>query len=310
MDYALSEEQAALVAAVQGIVRDHGAPPSDARQSFAYFDTRLQAALQGGGFLDAARVLSALEAALVVMEAATAPGAAELGASALVAPHLFPDSAPDGPFALIDAAALAKAHRHLPIAKTALITDGGDVLVLDLNGFRIDPVDSVYAYVYGRLAQRIDLHALPRIPDAAPLLRQWHRVALAAEMAGAAAQAVAFTVEYVKTRHVFAKPVGAFQSVQHRLVQCHQSALAMRYLTLKAAWAGDAYHAALAACFAQQKASKIVFDLHQFNGAMGVTNAHLLHFWTYRLRALQGEAGGVYAAAHTVADALWGGAGP
>ena len=41
---------------------------------------------------------------------------------------------------------------------------------------------------------------------------------------------------------------------------------------------------------------------------MGVTTEHLLHFWTYRLRALQAEAGGTYGAALDLADKLWGSA--
>jgi len=307
MDYALTGDEAALVDAVQGIVRDHGEPPPEARQTFAYFDAPLQDALTAGGFLDAARTMSPLAAALVIMEAAAAPGALEVGASALIAPHLFDgEDAPPGPYALLSADAIGKAHRNLLIANTALIEDGEDVLVLSVDRASIDAVESIYAYPYARFLQPPDLRAARRLTGAAGPMLQWRRVALAGEMAGAAARAVTFTIDYVKTRHVFGKPVGAFQSVQHRLAQCHQAALAMRYLTLKAAWEGDAYHAALAACFAQQKVNKIVFDLHQFNGAMGVTSAHLLHFWTYRLRALQAEAGGVYGSARDVAHALWG----
>jgi hypothetical protein len=49
----------------------------------------------------------------------------------------------------------------------------------------------------------------------------------------------------------------------------------------------------------------MMFDLHQFNGAMGMTNEYPLHFWTYRLRALQAELGGADAAALAAADLLW-----
>jgi hypothetical protein len=38
---------------------------------------------------------------------------------------------------------------------------------------------------------------------------------------------------------------------------------------------------------------------------MGITNEFLLHFWTYRLRALQSEAGGVIEAALDVVRHRW-----
>jgi hypothetical protein len=38
---------------------------------------------------------------------------------------------------------------------------------------------------------------------------------------------------------------------------------------------------------------------------MGITNEFLLHFWTYRLRALQSEAGGMIEAALSAAGSRW-----
>lgn len=137
-------------------------------------------------------------------------------------------------------------------------------------------------------------------------MQTWRRVALAAELAGTAARAIAYTIDYVKLRHVLGRAVGAFQAVQHRLAQCHQYAQGMKYLSLRAAFDADAASAALASCYAQQKVGKIVFDLHQFNGAIGVTNECKLHFWTYRMRALQAEAGGAYGAARDISESLWG----
>jgi alkylation response protein AidB-like acyl-CoA dehydrogenase len=104
-------------------------------------------------------------------------------------------------------------------------------------------------------------------------------------------------LNHVKQRHVFGHPVAAFQSVQHRMVQCHMVATALYYLALRAAWSGEAYDADVAACYAQQHVKKLVVDLHQFTGAMGVTHEFALHLWTYRLRALQTEAGGMVEAA-------------
>ena len=65
------------------------------------------------------------------------------------------------------------------------------------------------------------------------------------------------------------------------------------------------YDADVAACYAQHHVKKLVVDLHQFTGAMGVTNEFALHLWTYRLRALQTEAGGMDASALDVVRDRW-----
>lgn len=307
MDYSLNEDQAALVEAVQAIVRDRIDLPQSARLSYHHFDAELQRALSDGGFLDAGREMGALEAALVVIEAARAPAVVEVSASALVIPHLLPKEQVEGPVALIGGDALDKAHRNLPIARHAVIDMGNDVLLLPVNAADVLAVETILAYPYGRFKTQPKVSSGRRLgKQAVSTLRQWWRVALAAEMAGAAQSAVEFTVQYVKERHVFGRPIGTFQAVQHRLAQCHQIANAMYYLALKAAWSGQAKDADLAACYAQQHVQKLVFDLHQFNGAMGVTTEHLLHFFTYRLRALQAEAGGAYESALAIADHTWG----
>lgn len=306
MDYALNEDQAALVSALQSLLQDHAEIPQSARLDYSYFDARLQQQLKDAGFLDARRELGSLEAALVVIETAKVPAAVEVGASALVAPELTNESLP-GPIALVPGRALDKAHRNLAIAQTALVDHDDHVLVVPVRQGDVEPVQSIFAYPFGRFRRDMNFAIGERLEGAAAAtLKQWWRVALSAEIAGAAHSAVAFTVDYVKQRHVFGRAVGSFQSVQHRLAQCHQIARGMHFMTLKAAWSRDPKDADLAACYAQQHVPKLMFDLHQFNGAMGVTNEHLLHFWTYRLRALQSEAGGVYGAALDFATRLWG----
>jgi alkylation response protein AidB-like acyl-CoA dehydrogenase len=161
------------------------------------------------------------------------------------------------------------------------------------------------AYPYGRFVRAPDIARARRLRGQGPLLRQWWRVALAAEFAGAAQAAITYTLTHVKQRHVFGHPIGAFQAVQHRLVQCHIAACGVRDLALQAAWSGVPYDADVAACHAQQHTKKLLVDLHQFTGAMGVTNEFLLHLWTYRLRALQCEAGGMVEAALAVAQGRW-----
>jgi hypothetical protein len=103
-----------------------------------------------------------------------------------------------------------RAQRFLPVARAALIDAGDDVLLLELDPDEVEPVDTIFAYPYGRFRKPPSFDRARRLGAAsvAPL-RQWWRVALAAEIAGAAQAAVAFTVDNVKQRHVFGKPIGA-----------------------------------------------------------------------------------------------------
>jgi len=305
MDFQLTEEQAALVAALQDILADHAELPQSARLRAHCYNPDLQRLLQENGYLNAGRHIGLLEAALIVMEVAKLPTVVELGASALVAPGLLPEVELPAPIALLAGRDLSRAHRNLPVARTALIDLGDDVAVVGVEAENVAPVDSVLAYPYGRFVRAPDLARAQRLRGQGPLLRQWWRVALAAEYAGAAQAAIAYTLTHVKQRHVFGHPIGAFQAVQHRLVQCHIAACGVRDLTLQAAWSGSPYDADMAACHAQQHVKKLLVDLHQFTGAMGVTNEFLLHFWTYRLRALQTEAGGMVDAALAIAQRRW-----
>ncbi len=305
MDFTLNEDQQALVDSIQSIRQRFDALPMAHKRDRSYFAADLQQTLSEGGYLDAARAIGPLEAALIVIEVAQSPCVVETAASALVVPHLPADEI-QGPVALISGD-LSRAQRFLPVARSALIDMGDDVLLIPLEPAEIEPIDTIFAYPYGRFRAPPSLDNGRRLGAVAVApLRQWWRVSLAAEIAGAAQAAVAFTVDYVKQRHVFGKPIGQFQAVQHRLAQCHQIARGIRFLALRAAFSGSPLDADLAAAYAQEHVHKLTFDLHQFNGGMGVTNEHELHFWTYRLRALQAEAGGGDRAALDIADQLWG----
>jgi alkylation response protein AidB-like acyl-CoA dehydrogenase len=305
MDFQLTDEQAALIAALQDILSDHAELPQSDRLRSHYFDWRLQRILEENGYLSAGRELGSLEAALVVMEVARVPAVVELGATVLVAPKLLAAEEVQTPVALLSGRDLSLAHRNLPIARTALIDLGSDVAVLTIAKENVTPVESVLAYPYGRFVHVPDISRARCLCGQGALLRQWWRVALAAEFAGAAQAAITYTLNHVKQRHVFGHPVGAFQAVQHRLVQCHIAVCGIRDLVLQAAWSGERYDADVAACNAQQHTKKLLVDLHQFTGAMGVTNEFLLHFWTYRLRALQHEVGGTVGAALDIARRRW-----
>ncbi len=132
----------------------------------------------------------------------------------------------------------------------------------------------------------------PLTAEQAATVRTWLRVANAAEMAGLLKAAVDATVEHISVRKQFGRPIGTFQALRHRIAECTVLAGGVRWLALKAAWSGDAGDAALAALHGQDSATRVVYDVHQMSGAMGMTLEMELHLWTYRMKALIGELGG------------------
>ena len=131
-------------------------------------------------------------------------------------------------------------------------------------------------------------------------------IAIAAEAAGLMRAALEHAVQYVKDRQQFGQSLGAFQAIQHRLAENAQIVRAARSLAFRAAWRDDECSAASACLYAQNAMRKLIHDCHQFSGAMGLTLEFPLHLWTYRLKLLQGEAGGRAGQAALVASNLWG----
>jgi alkylation response protein AidB-like acyl-CoA dehydrogenase len=304
MDFDLDSDQRALVDAVHRILDRHGDVPQSARLSFHHYDDGLQRVLDAEGFLSAGSEIDALSGALVTYEVAKALPVVEVAISNLVAPFLLPGEALPAPVGLISGAR-AKPYRNLPFCRIALVDLGEDAGVITLDD-AVAPVASVYGYPFGRVVDAQRWKEMRILEGKGALLRHRGRIALATEWAGVARAAVDFIVDYVKQRNAFGRPIGTFQAVQHRLAQCHQVAEAGRWLAFRAAWSGEPEDADLAACYVQHQTSRLMFDLHQFNGAMGVTTENSLHFWTYRLRALQSELGGSVSAALSLSDRYWG----
>lgn len=302
MNFGLTEDQASLLAGLDQLLAKL-APPAPTAPVFSAYSTELDSALAAAGFLDIAREdgCGPLEAALVVERLARLPCAVEAGASALVGPAL-PIAAGTRPIALA-ADHAGKAARFLPMARLLLVDRGDDALLIRVDPDNVEPVESLFAYPYGRLKslQGLDQQV---IPDARTLRRRW-RVAIAAEAAGCMASGLAQVIDHVKTRQAFGRPLGAFQAIQHRLAMASETAESARWLALRAAWSDSDADAAVAAGFAQSRIAQITYDLHQFSGAMGLTLEFPLHLWTYRLRALAGELGGSSVQSRAAAAAAW-----
>jgi hypothetical protein len=301
MNFDLTEDQQAIEAALDQLVQRHGELPVGSAD-YVQTSAALERDLVSGGFRDIARQegLGSFEAALLIEAAGRIPYAAEVMASSLLAP-LVSNEPLDGPVA-VAAAPLSRPIRFLAEGGTLLVDTGADVRIVTAP--RVEPVPSFYAYPFGRPLS-VDLDKAAVAPIAADVFRQYWRLGLAAEIAGAMDAALARTVQYVKDRKQFGQPLGAFQAIQHRLSECAVLVKAVQLLVREAACSADPTAAALACAHAQEAAARLIYDTHQFHGAMGLTLEYPLHYWTYRLRALQGELDGASASAGIAADLLW-----
>ena len=129
----------------------------------------------------------------------------------------------------------------------------------------------------------------------APLLERlsaWQGVGRCAELVGVAQAALDMTVEYVKGRFAFGRPVGSFQAVQHHCANMLADVESARHLTRQAAWLlangrYDAPEASMAMAWTGEAARRVTATAHQCHGAIGFTTDLTLHL--YHKRALAGE---------------------
>lgn len=103
------------------------------------------------------------------------------------------------------------------------------------------------------------------------------RLLAAAEMLGLAQRVFDETLGYVKQREQFGTPIGRFQALQHRLVDCYAAIEQARSLVLATALdtaSGAAWHAAAAGAKAMvgRSAMHVALEAVQMHGGMGQTD--------------------------------------
>jgi len=301
MDFSHSDQQILLLDAVDKLLGKY-AKTAHEKPAHIQYDSDLQRELFGGGFLTIAGQddFNLLDAALLSERVARLPLSVEAAASSLVAPAL--GMRLEGPLALCEGVGVPT--RYLSIARHLCLKLDGGLYSGELDSGDVAPIDGVLAYPMGVLhAPPCGMQKLDAERSAKALIH-W-KIAIAAEAAGLMRGALDATVSYVKDRRQFNRPLGEFQAIQHRLAICEQIVSGSHYLAMRAAWHPTARDAAAAALYVQQHMRTVVYDCHQFTGAMGVTLEYPLHLWTYRLKLLQGELGGWTAQARALAKSCW-----
>ncbi|WP_432093802.1 acyl-CoA dehydrogenase family protein [Streptomyces sp. bgisy100] len=145
---------------------------------------------------------------------------------------------------------------------------------------------------------------------------------LAAEAVGAADAVFTATVEYVRRREQFGRPIGSFQAVQHRLADLHVRIEAARSAAYYAAWDADRCHrdpsapatavtgppvGGLALAQALEAQRTVAGEAIQLHGGIGFTWEHDAHLYfkraasdellfgpVHRLRAHAAEGAGLF----------------
>jgi alkylation response protein AidB-like acyl-CoA dehydrogenase len=102
-------------------------------------------------------------------------------------------------------------------------------------------------------------------------------LALAAEQAGAARQALEQTVAYTKDRVQFGRPIGSFQALQHRMADLHVLTESAWSLCWAAAQDSDELHAAAAKAYCSEALLTVAGQMIQLHGAIGITWEHDAH---------------------------------
>ena len=157
-------------------------------------------------------------------------------------------------------------------------TEAGELLLLDAqgDGVRRTPV----RLVDGSMAANVHFDAAEAAPLAPPpgLWKEARTLAdlsIVAELVGAMAILLDLTVDYVRQRRQFGKPIGSFQVVQHRCARLYILLEQSRSLLLKAAMVEtEARVRAVTAAKAYigNAALKLAEEAVQLHGGMGVTD--------------------------------------
>jgi alkylation response protein AidB-like acyl-CoA dehydrogenase len=112
-------------------------------------------------------------------------------------------------------------------------------------------------------------------------------VSVSSELVGVCDRALSMTVDYVKERHQFGVPVGAYQAVSHRCAQMLLETEKARSNAAFAAWTADADPERLAEAAAMAKASasdagrEVTASAIQAHGGIGFTWEADVH-WLYK----------------------------
>lgn len=110
------------------------------------------------------------------------------------------------------------------------------------------------------------------------------------QMVGALQEVLDMTVDYVKIRVQFGRPIGSFQAIQHYCANMATDVDGSRFITYQAIWRlseglPSDLEVSAAKAWVSDSAQRVSATAHQCHGAIGFTREHDLQLFTRRLKA-------------------------
>jgi alkylation response protein AidB-like acyl-CoA dehydrogenase len=128
------------------------------------------------------------------------------------------------------------------------------------------------------------------------------------DLVGVAEAVLQRTVDYIKMREQFGRPIASFQAAQHLVADMHIALAAARLAAHSAVfWIGRGRTAIRETAIAMMRAAavkKITLDAHQLHGGMGYVLDTDLHLFSERARVLATLGGGADVAAKWLAGEM------
>lgn len=304
MNFTIPEECSALIDALQKLLDQETAKAQPVDGSRSFFSHELDGALEESGFLDAASLddLGPLAAAMVTQEISSKPIIVEAAYSSFLRALVLAEW--PRPMAVLTGD-YSQATRFLGVAKSVVFLGENEVRASRVEAEDTIPAETFFAYPMARLRDPAAcLSRSESVADSA-IVRRLLLLATACELSGVLKAALFCVTEHVKDRRQFGRPIGSFQAVQHRLAMCASTISSGEWLARRAAASGSMEHAVMAAGFLQECTNRILYDLHQFMGAMGLTLEHPLYRWSYRAKLLVSDLGGASRQLRDLATITW-----
>lgn len=138
-------------------------------------------------------------------------------------------------------------------------------------------------------------------------LRDGLLVAVSAELLGAMDAALGMTLEYLRTREQFGRPLGAFQALQHRAVDDFTRIVGTRSLLFRIAGGEGDISPAMAAAlkaYASESALRVTKSAIQMHGAIAFTDEHDAGLHLKRAMTLSAWLGNAAAQRERYAEAM------
>ncbi len=172
-------------------------------------------------------------------------------------------------------------------AADALLVTTADGICLASGPFEstplptIDPAQRFAAVKLEHTATRVGpLTLLERVGQLAS-------VGAAAMLLGIMSKLLDTTLEYVRTRKAFGRPIGAFQALQHRLADMLLRIESTRSAVYRAAWSVDAGDAETVLAYAGDASRHVCGEAIQMHGGIGFTWELDVHLYFKRAKTLE-----------------------